>query len=284
VRPYTTLISAEELRGLLGQRGLVLVDCRFSLQDPPAGQKAHHESHLPGAVYAHLDEDLSGPVVRGKTGRHPLPELETFTRRLGAWGIEPSSQVVAYDASGGSMAGRLWWLLRWVGHQRVAVLDGGWQAWIAAGGPVESKVVPPVPRRYVPHPRPELAEDADTVRLASAGTPGQRILIDARSADRFRGENETIDPVAGHIPGAVSLPFLDNLGPSGRFKTPEELRARFGAAIGSVPLEQVVCYCGSGVTAAHNVLAIAHAGLGEARLYPGSWSEWITDPGRPIAR
>ncbi len=277
---YTTLISPEDLRAHVGRHDWAVVDCRFALPDPPAGRRAYLESHIAGAVYAHLDEDLSGPVTKGKTGRHPLPAVSTLAGKLGAWGIDRDVQVVVYDASGGSMAGRLWWLLRWLGHDRVAVLDGGWQPWVAAGNPVTSAAEKRAPRVFVPHPRPELAFDA--VAVDRVRVDRQWRVFDARSAERFRGENETIDPVAGHIPGAVSVPYADNLTPEGRFRSPEELRVRFAAAMGPVPADHVVCYCGSGVTAVHDLLAIAHAGLGEARLYPGSWSEWITDSSRPI--
>jgi thiosulfate/3-mercaptopyruvate sulfurtransferase len=282
VREYTVLISADDLHANLGNPGWVIVDCRFVLADPSAGERDYREGHIPGAVYAQMDRDLSGPIVPGKTGRHPLPSISAIGEKLGAWGIDASTQVVVYDASGGAMAGRLWWLLRWLGHDRVAVLDGGWTAWIAAGHPVSTVAERPSPKRFLPRPHPEMAVDAEAVEAARSD-PRWRV-IDARAADRFRGKNETIDPVAGHIPGAVSAPYADNLGPDGRFRTPGELRARYAAVIGDTPAERVVCYCGSGITSVHNVLAIAHAGLGLARLYPGSWSEWITDPERPIAR
>jgi thiosulfate/3-mercaptopyruvate sulfurtransferase len=256
-----------------------VVDCRFTLADPPAGRRGYLEGHVPGAVYAHLDEDLSGPVTRGKTGRHPLPEPDLFVRKLGEWGIDSRVQVVAYDDSGGSMAGRLWWMLRWLGHDAVAILDGGWQAWVAAGYPANAGAEGRDPRTFVPRLRPELALSSDDVNRVRTD-PAWR-LLDARSAERFRGENETIDPVAGHIPGALSAPYAENLRPDGRFKSPEELRARYAGLIGPVPAERVVCYCGSGVTSVHNLLAMAHAGMGEGRLYPGSWSEWITRPERP---
>lgn len=276
-----TLISVSELCARCTDPGWIVVDCRFVLRDPDAGRLAYLEGHVPGAVYAHMDHDLSGPIVPGKTGRHPLPDPVALASRLSGWGVSNESRVVAYDDSGGSMAARLWWLLRWLGHDAAAVLDGGWQAWRAAGHPARSGDEPRKPVPFRPRIRPELVVTAalvDETRL----DPGWRVL-DARAADRYRGENETIDPVAGHIPGAVSAPFGDNLDASGRFRSPEALRERYGEILRGVPAERVVSYCGSGVTAAHDLLAMAHAGLGDARLYPGSWSEWITDPRHAVA-
>jgi thiosulfate/3-mercaptopyruvate sulfurtransferase len=279
---YTTLISPGDLRPQVGRKDWVIVDCRFSLPDPPAGRRAYAENHIPGAVYAHLAEDLSGPVVAGKTGRHPLPDPGVLAKRFSDWGIDRSTQVVAYDASGGAMAGRLWWLLRWLGHDRVAVLDGGWQAWVTEGHPVTA--VPPVVERrsFVMALRPGLVADATAVDRARADRKSK--VLDARAAERFRGENETIDPVAGHIPGAISAPYAENLGADGRFKSPEDLRRHFTGLTGQTPADRIICYCGSGVTAVHDIIALAHAGLGQALLYPGSWSEWITDPRRPVAK
>ena len=258
-----------------------MVDCRFNLADHAQGRADYVQEHIPGAVYAHLDDDLSGPIVKGSTGRHPLPTIERAAEVFAALGIGDGVQVVTYDDRGGMSSGRLWWMLRWLGHDTVAVLDGGWQAWQAAGLPTRSGEETRLPAEFTPQPRAELAVDAATVQ-GLATDPAHKV-IDARAADRFRGENETMDPVGGHIPGALSGPFADNLGPDGRFKSPEELRARFAALLGDTPAEQTVFYCGSGVSAAHNILAVAHAGLGDARLYPGSWSEWITDPQRPVA-
>ncbi|GIV61135.1 MAG: putative 3-mercaptopyruvate sulfurtransferase [Rhodothermaceae bacterium] len=259
-----------------------MVDCRFSLQDPERGRRAYREAHIPGAVYAHLDDDLSGPVVPGRTGRHPWPDPDALAATLSAFGIDETVQVVAYDDAGGAIAARLWGLLTWLGHDAVAVLDGGWPAWQRAGYPVRGGEERRPPRRFVPRPRPGLlvtAGDVERVRQ----DPAWR-LLDARAPERFRGEHEPIDPVAGHIPGAVSAPFAGNLDDGGRFLPPETLRARYATLLGEVPPERVVCYCGSGVTANHVRLAMAHAGLGLPRLYPGSWSEWITDPARPVAR
>lgn len=278
---YTTLISTEELSAHLEDPDWAIIDCRFSLADTALGRREYEQRHIAGAVYAHLDEDLSGPIIPGQTGRHPLPEIDAFAQTLSKWGIDEQAQVVAYDSLGGAIAARLWWMLRWLGHEAVAVLDGGWPRWKKEGRPAAGGVETRKPRRFTPHPRPELLVNAGQVQELRAN-PAYR-LFDARSADRYRGENETLDPVAGHIPGALSLPFGDNLAQDGAFLPVEELRARFEAQMSRVPAQYVVFYCGSGVTAAHNVLAMAHAGLGEAKLYAGSWSEWITNPERPVA-
>lgn len=278
---YTTLISTAELLPHLNEPDWVVVDCRFALSDTGLDRREYLQRHIAGAVYAHLDEDLSGPIIRGKTGRHPLPAVETFARTLSNWGIDHQVQVVAYDSLGGAIAARLWWLLRWLGHGGVAVLDGGWPRWERAEHPTRSGTESREPRDFIPHPRPELLVETNDV--AKIRTDPSFRLFDARSADRYQGENETIDPVAGHIPGAISLPYAGNLDEEGSFLPLQDLKARFQAQLGDVPPEQAVFYCGSGVTAAHNLLAMAHVGLGEARLYAGSWSEWITDPERSVA-
>ncbi|MCL4300338.1 MAG: sulfurtransferase [Anaerolineae bacterium] len=279
--PYTTLISTGELSQHLADPDWAVVDCRFSLDDTAQGRRDYQQAHIPGAVYAHLDEDLSGPIIPGQTGRHPLPDLVTVTRTLSNWGIDDRVQVVVYDGGNSSMAARLWAMLRWLGHPAVAVLDGGWSAWQSEGRPARSGVEARSPRRFTPRPRPELVLDAPEVD-AIRTNPAWR-LFDSRSGESYRGEKPGYDPIAGHIPGALSAPYADNLDPKGRFLPLEQLRARFQALLGDVPAEQAVFYCGSGVTAAHNLLALAHAGLGEARLYVGSWSDWITDPTRPIS-
>lgn len=278
---FRTLIAPETLHAHLGREDWRLVDCRFDLADADAGERAWREAHVPGAVYAHLERDLSGPVT-SRTGRHPLPDPDRLVQRLGEWGINPASQVVAYDASGGAMAARLWWLLRWLGHDAVAVLDGGWSAWRGAGFPVESALPSPSPTRF--ERRLSLNESIDTAAVLRAveGESDWR-LVDARAPERFRGEVEPIDPVAGHVPGAVNRPFAENLDARGRFLRPEILRERF-ATIASGRADRVAHYCGSGVTACHNVLAMEYAGLGGSRLYAGSWSEWIRDPSHPVTR
>ena len=279
---YTTLISVEELAETLFEPDWVVVDCRFVLTNIEQGRRDYLASHIAGAVYAHLDEDLSGLIIPGQTGRHPLPEVDALAQTLGKWGINNEMQVVAYDGGGGGIAARLWWLLRWLGHNAVAVLDGGWANWQQRGYPVRSGIETNAPKTFTPRLRPELTLDAEAVEKIRTD-PTYR-LVDARAADRYRGENETIDPVAGHIPGAISLPYAANVDSDQRFLPIDQLKERFKESLQDIPAERTVFYCGSGVTAAHNVLAMAHAGLGEARLYPGSWSEWITDEKRPVGK
>ncbi len=278
---HRTLISAAELAEHLDDENWAVIDCRFSLADTEQGRRLYQASHIPGAIYAHIDEDLSGPVTPGKTGRHPLPEPSVLAERLCAWGIDERVQIVAYDDSGGAMAARLWWLLRWLGHDAVAVVNGGWPQWQAAGLPVTAAASSRTPRTFTPWVRGGMVATAEELvgRLGAADLA----LFDSRTADRYRGENETIDPVAGHIPGAISAPYPDNLQEDGRFRPVPALRERFAALLQGAPAQEAIFYCGSGVTAAHNVLAVAHADLGDARLYAGSWSEWITDPSRPVA-
>lgn len=279
MKTYTTLISTKELTDHLTADDWVIVDCRFHLLQPDKGYAEYLDSHIPGAVYAHMDHDLSSPVIPGKSGRHPLPDPDTVAATFGSWGIGRGVQVVAYDASGGGMAARLWWLLRWLGHETVAVLDGGWPMWQREGRPTRSGQEHHTPRGFQPRVQSGWVVDAAEV----AALPDDSRLFDSRTADRYRGQNETIDPVAGHIPGAISAPYTENLDSTGQFLAPIALRERFTRLLeGSAP-ETAVFYCGSGVTAAHNLLALTHAGLGNARLYPGSWSEWIADPERSVA-
>ncbi|MCB0179500.1 MAG: sulfurtransferase [Anaerolineae bacterium] len=277
---YTTLISVEELAETLFEPDWVVVDCRFVLTNIEQGRRDYLASHIAGAVYTHLDEDLSGLIIPGQTGRHPLPEVDALAQTLGKWGINNEMQVVAYDGGGGGIAARLWWLLRWLGHNAVAVLDGGWANWQQRGYPVRSGIETNAPKTFTPLPRPELTLDAEAVEKIRTD-PAYR-LVDARAADRYRGENETIDPVAGHIPTAENAPYEHNLDGEGRFRDKSELRHRFEAVLDGQSAEQTIFYCGSGVTACHNLLAMHHAGLGDGKLYLGSWSEWITDPARPI--
>jgi thiosulfate/3-mercaptopyruvate sulfurtransferase len=273
---YDTLIDPKVLRTHLADAGWCIVDCRTSLADAGFGRTAYAAGHIPGAVFADLADDLSGPVVAGVTGRHPLPEPATLARTFGRLGIGASTQVIAYDADNGAFAARLWWSLRWLGHAGVAVLDGGLAAWNAAGLPlargIEARSAAEFPIRAA------LTRTVSAAQIERANAT-QLLLLDARSEARFRGEVEPIDPVAGHIPGAICMPFDGNLDANQRFLTPAALRERF-ARIGG----DVVCYCGSGVTACHNILAMRHAGLPEAALYPGSFSEWITDPAHSVAR
>jgi thiosulfate/3-mercaptopyruvate sulfurtransferase len=275
---FRTLISAAELHALQ-RKGtpLVLLDCGFDLADPSAGQRAYDAGHLPQASYANLDHDLSGART-GQNGRHPLPQRSTLAQRVGQWGITPGVQVVCSDAQGLPYAARAWWLLRWLGHQDVAVLDGGMQAWQAAGYPLSSAAARVAPQPPYPAGAAAMPSiDAPTLQAQL----GRRPILDARAPERFRGELEPLDPVAGHIPGAANRLFKNNLQADGRFKPADELRAEF-AALGDSP-ERWVHQCGSGVTACHNLLAMEHAGLKGSALYPGSWSEWCADPRRPVA-
>jgi thiosulfate/3-mercaptopyruvate sulfurtransferase len=277
----STLVTPAELAAHLGDPQWVVCDCRHDLGDYEAGRRAYHAAHIPGARFLHLDEDLSGPKT-GLNGRHPLPHALTFALRLGALGIDNGKEVVAYDASGGCFAARLWWMLRWVGHTAVTVLDGGWDAWLAGGCPVNAELPRAQHATYRLRPRPELAVDA--THLVTELANGRTALVDARSPDRFRGENETLDPVPGHIPGAVNRFFKSNLEANGSFKAPETLKREFALLLGERAPADTVHQCGSGVTACHNLLAMEHAGLSGSRLYPGSWSEWVSDPARPVAR
>jgi len=280
---FQTLISTQELADHVGDPTWVIVDCRFAIAQPDLGRQNYELGHIPGAVYALLDEDLSAPMIRGKTGRHPLPTVEAAADFFGRLGIEPGIQVVAYDDLGGAIAAaRCWWLLRWLGHTAVAVLDGGWQAWRGEDRPIRGGVEANPRREFHPQVNPSMAFDIDQVEAVRLDAGWA--VIDSRAVDRYRGENETIDPVAGHIPGARSAPYAENLDANGTFLPKARLRERFELILGDIPAEQAVFYCGSGVSAAHNILAMLHAGLGEARLYPGSWSEWITDPQRPVER
>lgn len=279
---YTTLISVPELIPEIGDPNWVIIDCRFSLDDPEYGRQNYIDAHIPGAVYAHLDEDLSSPVIEGVTGRHPLPSVEAFTEKLGDWGINSSSKVISYDDAGGSMAAaRLWWLMRWLGHYAVAVLDGGWQSWLNASKPVTSGQEERSSSMFIPRVKQRRLIETSEI-LARLQDPEFR-LLDSRDEARYRGEVEPIDPVAGHIPGALSFPHQNVLDEQGKFLPPEVLRQLFQPLLGDIPAKDTAFYCGSGVTSAQNVLALAHSGLGDARLYAGSWSEWITDPERPIA-
>ena len=280
---FTLLIDASELKlHLLEANNWAVIDCRFSLDDTERGRRDYLKAHIPGAVYAHLDDDLSGKRIPGKTGRHPLPEVDSFAATLSALGIDADTQVVVYDDATGTMAARLWWLLQWVGHANVAVLDGGWMSWIHSGLPARSGQESRAPKHFEPCETPEAY--ITTGQVQEIRDDPHYVLLDARSGPRFRGEVEPIDPVAGHIPGALSAPCEENVTPEGRFHSPDVLRRRFEYFVKCVPPENVICYCGSGVTAAHNILAIAQAGLGRARLYAGSWSEWIADAARPIAK
>ena len=279
---WATLVSPEELAACLGRPGLVLVDCRNVAggADTGAGRAAWHQAHLPGAGYVHLDEDLSDKRKPASEGRHPLPDDAAFAALLGRLGIGPDDQVVCYDAADGAMAAaRLWWLLRLYGHARVAVLDGGLAAWQALGLPMDTRV--PVPKAACPG-RFDRARYVDTAQVLARLGDAPGWLLDARAPERFRGEVEPLDPVAGHIPGARNRPFQANLA-DGRFRPAAALRREFEALLGGRAPADVVLSCGSGVTACHNLLAMEHAGLHGARIYPASWSGWVSDRSRPVA-
>lgn len=276
-----TLVEPAHLHAHLNDRTWTVIDCRFDLARPEAGREAYRRGHIPNAHYAHLDEDLSSPITPA-TGRHPLPDPQKLAVQLNRWGIGPSTQVVAYDDANGAFAARLWWLLRWLGHRKVAVLNGGFKAWETAGFPVDAQIPTAAATSSAPprKPEPGLWLTTDEIRRGLADR--SILLVDARPADRFAGQNEVIDPVAGHIPGAVNHPFPSNLDGSQRFLPAERLRANWTKTLGAVPASNAVLMCGSGVTACHNVLALEIAGLKGARLYAGSWSEWIRDPARPV--
>ena len=289
----TTLITPRQLAARLEDRDLAVIDCRFDLARPQWGCEAYASARIPRALYAHLDHDLSGRTSPA-TGRHPLPQVDELAARLGQWGIDAQVQVVAYDQGSGAYAARLWWLLRWLGHTKVAVLDGGFAAWQEEKLPLDAAPLPDSrpraqrehpARRFDPRPDEEMLIGTTEVEgLIASGqiAAADLVLVDARSADRFAGHNETIDPVAGHIPGARNHPFTDNVDTAGRFLDRGTLRERFAKTLEGVPPDAAICMCGSGVTACHNLLALEVAGLKGARLYAGSWSEWIRDPKHPI--
>jgi len=277
---HKTLISADETAAHLKDPDWVICDCRHDLADYSAGYRAYRNGHIPGARFLHLDVDLSGPKT-GLTGRHPLPHPATFSLRLGALGIDNSKQVVAYDDSGGPFAARLWWMLRWVGHERVAVLDGGWNAWQQAGLPCTVAQPEIEPAIFSMRVQSQIAVDSKQILTDLQERRTQ--IIDARAPDRYRGENETLDPVAGHIPGAINRFFKLNLGDDGRFKSPAILKQEFAVMLNGRHPQTVIHQCGSGVTACHNLLAMELAGMNGSRLYPGSWSEWVSDRRRPVA-
>ena len=278
---YTTHVSTEQLALHLSDPNWVVVDCRFTLTDPEAGRKAYAQGHIPGARYAHLDADLSG-AKNGSNGRHPLPDPQNFARTLGAWGIDQQSQIVVYDDSFGAMAVRLWWMLRWLGHDAVALLDGGLPTWQRKQRPISADAPPVIPKQFVPNIRNDMLVGADAVLEASY--TGSGLIVDARAEMRFIGEIEPLDPVAGHVPQARNLPFDDNLSMAGTLMTAEELRELYGDLLADKPPQQVIHMCGSGVTACHNILAMEIAGMPGSKLYAGSWSEWVSDPAHPVAK
>jgi thiosulfate/3-mercaptopyruvate sulfurtransferase len=274
------LVTTQELADHLDDAQWVVFDTRHDLMDVEKGRKAYAAGHVPGAYFLHVDDDLAGPRTGGN-GRHPLPDIHTFAARMNERGVTPESQVVAYDDMGGNFAVRLWWMLRWLGHERVALLDGGYPMWVKERRPVTTKVPPP--RNGAFFPRPRLGATVDTHFVERFREDPSVKLMDARAAERFAGLQEPIDPVAGHIPGAVNRFWQKNLQPDGRFKAAQSLRQDFEATLGGASAEKAVHMCGSGVTACHNIFAMELAGLPGGRLYPGSWSEWCADPARPVA-
>lgn len=276
-----TLISVAALQQSMEQsieegNQPIIIDCRFSLMDPDVGSKEYLAGHIPGAQYAHLNNHLSGTIVPGRTGRHPLPKRSELIKTIRSFGINNQQLVVAYDGGNGAYGARLWWLLRWLGHDQVVVLDGGFKAWQDAGLDTSTTVAAPATSQFK-------AAASLVQSIEAEAIPGAKIaLTDAREPARYRGEVEPIDPVAGHIPGAQNLPFTENLNADGFFKSAAALQSRFLEAALSQQ-SPTICYCGSGVTACHNILALVHAGFPEPILYPGSWSEWVTDPERPVA-
>lgn len=276
---FSNLIQPSELAPHLGDPLWALIDCRFYLAEPARAEAEYEREHVPGAIYADLDRDLSGPHT-GSNGRHPMPTTEVMAERFSRFGIDGDVQVVAYDTSQGQMAARLWWMLRYLGHDAAAILDGGLQSWKGEDLPLASGHERRTPRRFGARPRETMRIDVDALERERES----HLLIDARAPERFRGEVEPFDPVKGRIPGARNHPTASSLASDGRFLPPEELRARFQSILGSRPVDSVISYCGSGVTACHNLLAMDVAGLPGARLYPGSWSEWCADEQRPVER
>ncbi len=277
---HTTIVSPATLAAHLDDPQWLIVDCRFDLAQPETGEAAFKASHIPGAIYAHLDRDLAAPIT-ATSGRHPLPSPDDFARTLSRWGVGADTQVVAYDADVGMYAARLWWMLRWIGHEAVAVLDGGFAAWLADDLPTSNAIVSRPPRSFIPRPNRSLWLDTNEV-AERARDPRWRVL-DARAPARFRGEVEPIDTVAGHIPGARNHPFTDNI-IDGRIGEPQHLQQRLATSQDGIASDHTIAMCGSGVTACHLLLAMEVAGQHGAKLYPGSWSEWIRDPTRPIAK
>ncbi len=275
------LLSTEELANRLTDSDIVICDCRHDLMDLEKGRRAYAEGHIPGAHFLHLDDDLSG-AKSGKNGRHPLPDIATLTKKLGSIGVDRSKRIIAYDDTGGPYAARLWWLLRWLGHDNVSILDGGINKWIAENRPADRNVPTAKATTFISTQRAGLTADASFI-LANI-SEGSSIVVDARAPERYRGDTEPIDPVAGHIPGAVNRVFKNNLNADGTFKSSAVLQLEFSALLGTTASSQVINQCGSGVTACHNLFAMELAGFGGSKLYPGSWSEWCADPVRPVAR
>jgi thiosulfate/3-mercaptopyruvate sulfurtransferase len=277
---FKTILSAAELNKNLDNPDWAIMDCRFDFDKPELGYQEYLAGHIPGSLYINLNQDLSSEIIPGKTGRHPLPDKKVLADRFSSWGIDSSTKVVIYDSRNGGLAARMWWLLRWLGHENSAILDGGWPAWYIEKYPVETGESTREPRKFTPIEHPQYIVDADFIEKVRLDP--DYLLVDSRAAERYWGINETTDPVAGHIPGAVTAPYAGNLDDQGYFLKAELLKERFDNLLGGIPAENVVFYCGSGVTASHNIIAMIEAGYEMPKLYPGSWSEWITDPSRPV--
>lgn len=278
--PYTTLVSTDELAENLDNPDWVIFDCRFTLTDSLAGKKKYDEGHIPGAIYAHLDNDLASPVT-STSGRHPLPDVDLFSRKLSEWGVDNTKQVVVYDDTFGAMACRMWWLLRWLGHDNVALLDGVYPKWLKDKNPTDTQLPTIIASTFKADVRDELVVDADYVQKHIA--ENENVLIDARPDIRFTGTSEPMDKVAGHVPGAINRPFDDNLDIGGNFMSVDELKEDYAEILKNKTPSQVINMCGSGVTACHNILAMECLGFKNTRLYVGSWSHWITDGTRGVA-
>jgi len=278
---FKTIIAVDEVGLNLDNPDWVVIDCRSYLQDKSRGLKEYLKEHVFGAFFADLEKDLSGEIIPGQTGRHPLPDPDDFLSVLSNWGVTNQSQVIVYDDAGGAIAARLWWMFKWIGHESVAILDGGWQAWLQMAMPTKNGYELPRNGQFECRLNDSLLASADKVDAWRRSSKHR--VVDAREKERYRGETEPIDPVAGRIPGAVSIPYRENLDEEGFFKSPGELRELFEKHLGGISPENVICYCGSGVTAALNLVGLHHAGLDGAQLYIGSWSEWITNPHRPVA-
>lgn len=278
--PSNTVVSANIVKENLDHDNWIIIDCRFSLANPEIGINTYRLGHIPNARYAHLNNDLSSAVT-SLTGRHPLPDFNQLTKKITAWGITFNNQIVVYDDAGGTFAARLWWLLRCLGHTQVAVLDGGIQQWLALGYPITTHLPVCTAGRFKAYL--DTSQWLETRQIENSLAKKSICLIDARMPERYRGEHEPIDPIAGHIPGALNRPFQSNLNTEGLFLSPSVLNQQFKALIQNIPTEQVIHMCGSGVTACHNLLAMEHAGLAGSKLYAGSWSEWIRDKNRPVA-
>lgn len=278
---FKNIIKATELQAILPLDNTVIIDCRSSTADTNWGRNEYQKAHIPKAIHAHLEEDLSGEIITGKTGRHPFPPIEDFAPKCSNWGIDANTQVVVYDQGHGGIAARLWFMLKWLGHEKIAVLDGGWQHWQKEGFPISDETVSPTKRTFLPVPNTNLIVGVGV--LESNLEHRDYLVVDSRSAERYRGEHEPLDPVAGHIPYAISAPFAENMGENGQFLPIEKLKERFEEVLKGKSLSDTIFYCGSGVTACHNLLALDYIGQKGAKLYPGSWSDWITDSMRPIA-